>query len=76
MKQPISVTLPVWLRVVREKNQFTAAYSQDGKTWEDVLAVEFDGQETMLAGLVVWNRYEKNGVVSFDSVDVSAAPKP
>jgi len=73
MKQPIPVTLPVWLRVTREKNQFTAAWSQDGKTWEDVLAVEFDSQETMLAGLTVWNRYEKKGVVSFDNVAVSSA---
>ncbi len=30
---PAAVTFPVWVKVERKGSQFTASYSQDGKTW-------------------------------------------
>jgi len=55
-----SVRVPVWLRLVRAGNRFTAAYSSDSFTWQDVkdtngnqVAVLLDMPSSVVIGLCV-----------------------
>jgi len=68
---PQSPTLPMYLRVVRSGNLFTAYTSQDGFAWSPIAGstIEIDTSDTMLAGLAVTSHNPSYlSVVTFDSV--------
>jgi hypothetical protein len=57
---PGTITLPLWIRLIREGNRFSAQHSSDGLAWQDVLdasdkpaAIEVSMDETVRIGLAV-----------------------
>jgi hypothetical protein len=49
-----NVTLPVYLRIVRKGNDFTASYSEDGKEWKNIgMQMTVPMKQSALAGMAV-----------------------
>ena len=49
-----NVTFPVYLRIVRKGNDFTASYSQDGKEWMNIgMQMTVPMKQSALAGMAV-----------------------
>ena len=68
-----STTLPVWLRLARAGDQFTAAISQDGTGWTTIGAVNVTMPATIRGGLAV-NSHDPStlNTATFDHVAVTA----
>jgi hypothetical protein len=64
-------TIPVWLRIVRQGNLFSAYESSDGRTWRPVGTEQITMGRDVLAGLAVSSHTETaraRGV--FDNVTI------
>ena len=49
-----NVALPIWVRITRKGNDFTAAYSQDGKEWTNIgMQMTVPMKQSALAGMAV-----------------------
>jgi TolB protein len=65
------IALPVWLKLVREGDVFTASHSADGKAWTQMDSVTIRLSESLHVGLVASSHQkDKLGTAAFDSVKV------
>ena len=62
----LNTNMPVWLKVVRSGNGFTASYSYDGSAWTQLGARTFTMSPSVLVGLAVGN-----GSATFSDVSVT-----
>jgi len=62
---------PVWLRLQRSGNTFTAATSADGRIWTDVGSTKVTMNSQVVAGLAACSRIRNSTTVMFDHVVVS-----
>ena len=69
-----STTLPVWLRLMRAGDQFTASMSEDGVGWTTIGTVNVTMPATVPGGLVV-NSHDPSSLntSTFDHVTVTAS---
>ncbi len=76
-----AVSMPVWVRLVRRANTFTAYYSSDGYNWTEAGSVNVNMGNTALVGLAYspyttsssqWPRYSAN----FDDFDCPMGDPP
>ena len=68
---------PVWVKMIRSGNEFTASYSEDGSSWTDLSAETINMSSTLYVGLCVTSH--SDGVVTtsiIDSVTVTAISYP
>ncbi|MDP0492149.1 MAG: arylsulfatase [Verrucomicrobiota bacterium JB023] len=72
------LTFPIFLKITREADQFTPAYSADGETWTSLAVVELDLAMETMAGLAAFSgSNETRGSVIFrewESLDVATYP--
>lgn len=73
----LAITLPCWLKLVREGETITSYQSTDGTTWEQISSAMIEGLKgTAYAGLAVCSHKEDKEVTAkFDSVKITPAPK-
>jgi beta-glucanase (GH16 family)/regulation of enolase protein 1 (concanavalin A-like superfamily)/plastocyanin len=72
----VSVSFPVWLRLVRVGNTFTAFHSSDGTTWTQVSSAKtFPLNASPLVGLAV-SSSNKNSTSTATFSDLSFTPAP
>ena len=66
---------PLWLRIVRSGNTFTAWQSNDGSTWTNAHAVTLAMTSAVLLGLTVTShRNDTLNTAAFDQVGVASLP--
>ncbi|MEA2736192.1 MAG: hypothetical protein QOE14_2643 [Humisphaera sp.] len=68
------ITTPIWLKLVRNVNLFTAQYSTNGTTWTTIPGASFTMTAGVFVGLCVTSK--NDGVIAtgtFDNVSVSAS---
>jgi hypothetical protein len=64
---------PLWLRLQRNGNTFTAASSLDGETWTDRGSTNLVMNSQVIAGLAACSRIRGSTTVMFDHVNVSSS---
>lgn len=75
MNAQISGSAPIYLKAISTGNNFTAATSTDGTTWNPVAgsSVTLNMSGTILAGLAVASHSSSLGTVIFNSVSITPA---
>jgi hypothetical protein len=68
---PISLDIPVWLRIDRNDSIFTAYASLDSSTWETLGSSTFGMDTSMLVGMCVTSRQANLDVSVYDSVSIT-----
>jgi len=69
-----STTFPVWLRLARAEDQFTASYSHDGAAWTTIGTVNVVMPATVRGGLAVTSHDPSTlNTATFDHVAVSVS---
>jgi Putative Ig domain len=68
----MAMDIPVWLRIEREGNTFTAYATFDTTAWETVATATFNMKSNMLVGMAVVSRNTNLTTAVFDSVAVAS----
>jgi regulation of enolase protein 1 (concanavalin A-like superfamily) len=73
----VIVSTPVWLRLTRAGDVFTASYSADGANWQQLGTTSVSLPQSMLGGLAATSHNaDANSVVSFDHLTTTSAAAP
>lgn len=70
--QEIAVSLPSWLRIVRERQQIRVYASKDGTTWERLGAQPIVWEGRSYVGLTAFSETESPGKVTFETPEITA----